>query len=67
MKLEVPQQKEKASFFEELKKQSFLMSDHSTNRIDGQGKLNVTDQQKQEKISFEKQQKEQFGSGKQAP
>jgi hypothetical protein len=31
------------------------MSDNSTNKIDGQAKLNVTDQQKQEKISFEKQ------------
>ena len=54
MKLELALQKEKVSFFEELKKQSFIMSDSSTNKIDGQSKLNMTDIQKQEKISFEK-------------
>jgi len=55
LKLDIPQQKEKVSFFEELKKQSFIMSDNSTNKIDGTGKLNVTDVQKQEKISFQKE------------
>lgn len=43
LKLEIPQQKEKVSFFEELKKQSFIMSDNSTNKVDGTSKLNVTD------------------------
>jgi hypothetical protein len=43
LRLDMPQQKEKVSFFEELKKQSFIMSDNSTNKIDGTGKLNVTD------------------------
>lgn len=62
LKLDVAQQKEKVSFFEELKKQSFIMSDNSTAKVDKNGKLNVTDQQKQEKISFEKQQKELYGS-----
>jgi len=43
LRLDMPQQKEKVSFFEELEKQSFIMSDNSTNKIDGTGKLNVTD------------------------
>jgi len=37
------------------------MSDTSTNKYEGKG-LNVTDQQKQEKASFEKQQREAFGA-----
>lgn len=60
LKLDVAQQKEKVSFFEELKKQSFIMSDNSTNKMEG--KVNVTDQQRQDKQSFEKQQKELYGS-----
>ena len=47
MKLEIPansqQQKEKLSFLEDLKKQSFVVSDNSTNKLDGQGNLNITD------------------------
>jgi hypothetical protein len=31
------------------------MSDNSTNKVDGTAKLNVTDVQKQEKISFQKE------------
>ena len=46
LKLDAAQQKEKVSFFEELKKQSFIMSDNSTAKVDKNGKLNVTDQQK---------------------
>jgi len=38
------------------------MSDNSTSKIDGKEKLNITDVQKQEKISFEKQQKELYGA-----
>ena len=38
LKLEMPsggqQQKEKISFLEDLKKQSFVMSDNSTNKMD---------------------------------
>lgn len=60
LKLDIAQQKEKHSFFEELKKQSFLMSDSSTNKVDG--KVNVTDNHKQEKASFEKAQRELYGS-----
>lgn len=48
------QQKEKISFLEDLKKQSFVMSDNSTNKLDVQSKLNITDLQRQEKISFQK-------------
>ena len=47
MKLEIPansqQQKEKLSFLEDLRKQSFVVSDNSTNKLDGQGNLNITD------------------------
>lgn len=43
LKLDPNQQREKVSFFEELKKQSFLMSGNSTNKFDAQANLNVTD------------------------
>lgn len=50
LKLEMPmtgqQQKEKISFLEDLKKQSFVMSDNSTSKMDVQGKLNITDVQR---------------------
>lgn len=45
LKLDPNQQKEKVSFFEELRKQSFIMSVTSTNKMDREGKgVNVTDQ-----------------------
>jgi hypothetical protein len=50
LKLEMPstgqQQKEKLSFLEDLKKQSFVMSDNSTSKMDVPGKLNITDVQR---------------------
>jgi hypothetical protein len=51
LKLEMPisgqQQKEKISFLEDLKKQSFVMSDgNSTNKMDVPSKLNITDVQR---------------------
>jgi hypothetical protein len=51
LKLDANRQKEKVSFFEELKKQSFIMSDTSTNKVDGKG-VNITNQHRQEKASF---------------
>ena len=41
--IESQQQKEKLSFLEDLRKQSFVVSDNSTNKLDGQGNLNITD------------------------
>ena len=49
-------QKEKNSFFEELKKQSFIISETSTQKMDQKESLNIGDQQKNEKKSFENQQ-----------
>ena len=41
LRLDANRQKEKVSFFEELKKQSFVMSDTSTNKVDGRN-INLT-------------------------
>jgi hypothetical protein len=45
LKLDANRQKEKVSFFEELKKQSFLMSESSTNKVEGKN-MNMTNQNK---------------------
>ena len=45
-------QKEKNSFLEELKKQSFIFSETSTQKMDVREDVNVSSIQKQEQKSF---------------
>ncbi len=49
-------QKEKNSFLEELKKQSFILSENSTQKVEVKESINIGDKQKEEKKSFELQQ-----------